>query len=345
MGEVARYGPEGKYSRTTIDHRLAESGVIPPSPTTIPAKDDKRVSGHRQPFATVLAGPSRLLLEGLARLLDKSDFQVVGSAVSVDRLPLSDLREHKTVLLILDAGGDIETALRQVRSFTTLHETGRIAVILGALSWADIVSLFQAGAHACFPEGTAVDVFLKSLELAMLGETLVPSALLPSLSSHETPPPADIGSMLSPQEERILSGLSEGRPNKVIAGELGIADATVKIHVKNILRKLRVDNRTQAAVWAMNRASPNWRSERPLLAPDIPADKASPPAIPGTTQHDASHEPPPAVNGSLEHRAFEAPKARCKLEDADARPDRGRVAPWRLSPSDRRIAEEQERRE
>jgi two-component system nitrate/nitrite response regulator NarL len=55
---------------------------------------------------------------------------------------------------------------------------------------------------------------------------------------------------LSPQEERILKNIADGDPNKVIARALGIADSTVKVHVKNILRKLGVGNRTQAATWA-----------------------------------------------------------------------------------------------
>ena len=124
---------------------------------------------QRRSYSTVLVGPSRML-EGSARLLDQSDFHVVASAVSVDGLPLSDLRQHELVLLIHNAGPNVETTLRQVRSFTALHEAGRIAVILGTLAWADVVSLFQAGAHACFPEdGPPRDVFLKSLELLMLG--------------------------------------------------------------------------------------------------------------------------------------------------------------------------------
>jgi two-component system nitrate/nitrite response regulator NarL len=50
----------------------------------------------------------------------------------------------------------------------------------------------------------------------------------------------------------ILRHLSQGRPNKVIAQEVGIAEATVKVHVKSILSKIGVINRTQAAIWAMN---------------------------------------------------------------------------------------------
>ena len=51
--------------------------------------------------------------------------------------------------------------------------------------------------------------------------------------------------------------LTHGASNKHIARELNIAEATVKIHVKSLLSKIRVNNRTQAAMWAMNRVRPN----------------------------------------------------------------------------------------
>ena len=59
-------------------------------------------------------------------------------------------------------------------------------------------------------------------------------------------------SRLSHRERLILGHLVQGQPNKVIAQELGIAEATVKVHVKSILSKIGVINRTQAAIWAMN---------------------------------------------------------------------------------------------
>jgi two-component system nitrate/nitrite response regulator NarL len=57
---------------------------------------------------------------------------------------------------------------------------------------------------------------------------------------------------LSPREKSILLCLVEGDSNKVIARKIDITEATVKVHVKAILRKIRVHNRTQAAIWAMN---------------------------------------------------------------------------------------------
>ena len=60
---------------------------------------------------------------------------------------------------------------------------------------------------------------------------------------------------LSPREKIILRCLIEGNSNKCIARKIEIAEATVKVHVKAILRKIRVQNRTQAAIWAMNNGS------------------------------------------------------------------------------------------
>ena len=61
-----------------------------------------------------------------------------------------------------------------------------------------------------------------------------------------------VAPQLSPREKSILRCLVEGDSNKSIARKIDIAEATVKVHVKAILRKIRVQNRTQAAIWAMN---------------------------------------------------------------------------------------------
>lgn len=58
--------------------------------------------------------------------------------------------------------------------------------------------------------------------------------------------------MLSERESQILYFLTNGATNKAIARELGITEATVKVHVKSLLRKIHANNRTQAAIWALN---------------------------------------------------------------------------------------------
>ena len=91
----------------------------------------------------------------------------------------------------------------------------------------------------------------------MLGETVLPKAILPLILDREDETiPASVDEnfapLLSHRERLILRHLAEGQANKVIANKIGIAEATVKVHVKSILSKIRVLNRTQAAMWAMN---------------------------------------------------------------------------------------------
>ena len=76
---------------------------------------------------------------------------------------------------------------------------------------------------------------------------------------------------LSQREEEILKSVGRGHSNKMIARTCGVADATIKVHMKSILRKIRVANRTLAAVWALEQgysANTNRRSpaRRPLQA-------------------------------------------------------------------------------
>jgi len=81
---------------------------------------------------------------------------------------------------------------------------------------------------------------------------------------------------LSTREKCILRCLVEGDSNKIIARNVKIAEATVKVHVKAILRKIRVHNRTQAAIWAMNNGSSVWTTGNGA-APRRPAPALSGP--------------------------------------------------------------------
>jgi two-component system nitrate/nitrite response regulator NarL len=85
-------------------------------------------------------------------------------------------------------------------------------------------------------------------ELAPLGGA---TDALRSLGTDATP-------RLSARERCILSCIAEGCSNKGIARRIDIAEATVKVHVKAILRKIRVSNRTQAAIWAVSNSSSVW---------------------------------------------------------------------------------------
>jgi two-component system, NarL family, nitrate/nitrite response regulator NarL len=98
----------------------------------------------------------------------------------------------------------------------------------------------------------SADTFVRSLLLISSGERVFPHDL--SLRRKSARPPSEDRSndaRLSPREKEILSHLVAGHSNKLIARHLGITEATVKVHLKHMLRKIRVENRTQAAIWAL----------------------------------------------------------------------------------------------
>jgi two-component system nitrate/nitrite response regulator NarL len=100
------------------------------------------------------------------------------------------------------------------------------------------------------------EVLTHSLRLILLGETVFPSQLATAWATGQLRQNAssDVGKaleVLTQREAEILGCLTEGSPNKMIARQLGITEATVKIHVKSLIRKIGVQNRTQAALWAI----------------------------------------------------------------------------------------------
>jgi len=227
---------------------------------------------RRRPFATVLIGPSSLILEGITRILAPTPFRVIASASSFDNLSLDLLPTDERILLIIDAGDNSVASIDQIKLFKGRYPTGRIAVLADHYQSNDVMSAYRAGANACLFKVATFDVLIKSLELVMLGETIVLPAILSVIATDDhAPEPSVHGDAssretadelikgesalvpnLSAREKCILRYLLEGDANKVIARKVDIAEATVKVHVKAILRKIRVQNRTQAAVWAIN---------------------------------------------------------------------------------------------
>lgn len=118
---------------------------------------------------------------------------------------------------------------------------------------------FANGVDGVLMKKTSRDPMVSILDLIALGEKIVPSHLISELGTVNIGPSlADwdqvkSGGNLSDREIAILRCLIDGDANKIISRRLGIAEATVKVHVKAILRKLHVLNRTQAAIWAVNK--------------------------------------------------------------------------------------------
>ncbi|SMH47385.1 response regulator transcription factor [Azospirillum agricola] len=132
---------------------------------------------------------------------------------------------------------------------------------------ADALALFRLGARGYIATNLGLSVAVEAVRLVGNGGTFIPPAFLGRLMQDPLPgfppgggavapsgdeaPPGD----LTPRQIAVLSCLREGKANKIIAHELGMRESTVKVHVRNILRKLGATNRTQAVYLTFNRPS------------------------------------------------------------------------------------------
>jgi DNA-binding NarL/FixJ family response regulator len=151
-----------------------------------------------------------------------------------------------------------------------------IVVLSDREDWSAAVEALKLGARAYFPSSLSPDIFIETLRFVQKGGTFIPLEALVSTPAHRSPPQGAESRRtrkagLTPTERRVLELLKTGQPNKVIARELDIQEATVKVHVRRIMKKLNAVNRTQAA-WA---AQQTGLFEAPGLREDPKQDTAN----------------------------------------------------------------------
>ena len=208
----------------------------------------------------LISASNHLFRRGLSLLLGNRRMVIAGEARSLIEA-LDMLRSGKCVcdLLLCDpSNGEQEfEALHQIKC----EFPGVKAVLLtDSLSSTSLEIAVEGGANALLPKDISADALHYSLELVLLGEQIFPT--LQSLLKPRTPSGGDLPMMtsrqvtLSTRERQILACLVDGQPNKTIARNLNMAEATVKVHLKALLRKIDAQNRTQAAIWGMNNSPP-----------------------------------------------------------------------------------------
>lgn len=136
---------------------------------------------QRQPsIATILIGKRALIREGIARILGAANFRISASVSCADDLPPGQPGSNQLLFLVVHTGDDFNVALEQIELLRDRHPAGRIAIVADYYRRDELVSAFQAGANGCFFDITTCDVFIKSIELMMMGETIFPRAFLSS---------------------------------------------------------------------------------------------------------------------------------------------------------------------
>jgi two-component system, NarL family, nitrate/nitrite response regulator NarL len=191
---------------------------------------------------TILIEANRLFRQGLKHLLADTRFAVEAEFSTTEQVVDGAVASG---LVIIGEAGD----LQQLRS---AYPEARIVVLASDFAVDALRDAMNAGADGYLMKDVSPEALLQSLELVMMGEKVFPTNLAAMLLDMNVIAPQHSVRGLSPREQEILQALVTGSSNKLIAIKLGITEATVKVHLKTLLRKIDVNNRTQAAIWAMN---------------------------------------------------------------------------------------------
>lgn len=197
--------------------------------------------------------------EGLGNILKSEGFDVIGSFGAIDEIKAAHFETDFFFVLDGIAPGEQSPSVRAVKE---RFDASPIVILTERFDFTIMLECFHSGAQGYIVRSMKAQPLTTSLRLAALGERVLPpdlvdifeqQAFTPVLRTSEQSDEEVNRARLSPRELDVLCCLMAGYSNKVIARELTVCEATVKVHVKAILRKLNVHNRTQAAIWASSR--------------------------------------------------------------------------------------------
>jgi two-component system nitrate/nitrite response regulator NarL len=205
----------------------------------------------------VVISNNTIVREGLRRIVEEKDFTIRQSVDSISKVRGESIQGEEPFILLADAD-DPHFQLEHVPAVQRRFPQARVVLLSDSFEFDTMAKAFRLGVYGYMVKELACEPLIGSLQLIAMGEKVMPSQLAEELPKHASDfYPANSNKTLesadlTDREAEILQCLIMGCPNKVISRHLEISEATVKVHVKAILRKLRVQNRTQAAIWAVN---------------------------------------------------------------------------------------------
>jgi two-component system, NarL family, nitrate/nitrite response regulator NarL len=224
----------------------------------------------------VVTHPCALVRDALHGILSKSQFRPLHILPAADVVAENYPGEGGFSVWLIGVRECSSTTNDLVRRVVGANPSVRPVILAASHTPKDVLLALEAGAVGFLNQNIPSKQLVKSLELVALGQTVIhhqshPTAVAqPAAQSDPMRPPAaplalhanktsgksnegaadEVVRRLSRRELAILRNLTDGASNKMIALKLVITESTVKVHMKSILRKLRLQNRTQAAIWA-----------------------------------------------------------------------------------------------
>lgn len=219
------------------------------------------VGAEGRQCTVALVGGRRLREQCLARYLEMSGVHIVTG--SVEDLRGSLVSGAGAIDLVVIDTGDHTCSDRSIAGILAglrdVLPNVPVVVVSDREDWSAVLEALGHAVRAYFPSSLDPEILLETLRLVQRGGTFIPLEVLTKARARRDRSPVHEARRtemrgLTPSEQRVLQLLREGKPNKVIARELGIEETTVKVHVRRIMKKLHAANRTQAALVAQQMA-------------------------------------------------------------------------------------------
>ena len=216
------------------------------------ASDDRALETLR----VLIVDDHDLFRTGLRNLLEEQGVQISGEAASGSEAVRS-VREMAPDVVVMDLNMPEMGGVEATRHITAVAPLTRVLVLTISDEDADVMDAILAGACGYLLKDASIEELMAGIRAAWRGESLISPGIAAKVlqrvrATSANPEIADtIRSELSDREIEVLKLIANGKDNAVIAADLHISPKTVKNHISNILMKLQIDNRIQAAVYAV----------------------------------------------------------------------------------------------
>jgi two-component system nitrate/nitrite response regulator NarL len=202
-----------------------------------------------------------LFRKGVVQLLAmEPSIEVVGEAGNRAQA-LALVQQHEPDLILLDVNLKAESGLDILSAIKSDDPSRRVVMLTVSDAAEDLIGAIRAGADGYLLKDMEPEQLLDRVRAALAGETVIGEALAARLAGALRQEAQDASgglrrdlSLLTEREQQVLRCLADGQSNKRIARTLSITEGTVKVHVKNLLKKLGFRSRVEAAVWMAQQA-------------------------------------------------------------------------------------------
>ncbi|MBD9606731.1 two-component system nitrate/nitrite response regulator NarL [Pseudomonas sp. PvR086] len=192
-----------------------------------------------------------MMRHGIRQMLElEDDFLIIGEA-SQGEEALSLIEPLQPDLVLLDNNMPQMNGIETLRRLRAMHYTGKVLLFTVSDAEDDIRDALRLDADGYLLKDMEPELLIQYIRDALNGALVISPGLTQVMAQALRAPARQAVVELTERERQVLKTIASGFSNKVIGHKLGITEGTVKVHVKNLLHKLGLRSRVEAAVWAM----------------------------------------------------------------------------------------------